>query len=63
MPLYEYQCSKCEDKKEAVQSIKDEPLKICEKSDCGGDLKKLISLGGFELKGSGWAKDLYSKKP
>jgi putative FmdB family regulatory protein len=59
VPIYEYQCQgKCKKTFEYMQSIKDPPMKKCEK--CGGKLEKLISAAGFVLKGSGWYKDLYS---
>lgn len=47
---------------ETVQSIKDEPLKLC--PACKTEtLERLISGGaGFSLKGGGWYKDLYSSQ-
>jgi len=47
---------------ETVQSIKDEPLKLC--PICKTEtLERLISGGaGFSLKGGGWYKDLYSSQ-
>ncbi len=63
MPIYEYQCQgKCKKTFEYMQSMKDPPMKKCEK--CGGKLEKLLSAAGFVLKGGGWYKDLYgSSKP
>ena len=61
MPLYEYECLECEGQFEIEQSIKDDPLeKIedCKSQKC--NLKKLISLSSFRLKGGGWYKDGYS---
>lgn len=52
MPIYEYKCGKCGDKKEVLQKMSDDPLTICE--SCGGELKKLITNTSFVLKGSGW---------
>lgn len=57
MPIYEYECKKC-GIFEVHQKMVDEPLKTC--PTCQHDVKKLISLSGFELKGGGWYKDLYS---
>ena len=55
MPIYEYQCANCGQKKEVIQKISDEPLQRCEA--CGQDsLKKLISATNFQLKGGGWYK-------
>jgi putative FmdB family regulatory protein len=53
MPIYEYQCTKCEEKTEALQKISDEPLVKC--PSCGKrGLKKLVSAASFRLKGGGW---------
>ena len=63
VPIYEYQCQgKCKKVFEYMQSMKDPPMKKCEK--CGGKLEKQLSASGFVLKGGGWYKDLYaSAKP
>ncbi len=58
MPIYEYQCEVCNTIIEAFQKISDEPMKTCPK--CSGDLKKLISMNSFQLKGGGWYADGYS---
>lgn len=58
MPIYEYQCEKCENAFEVIQKFSDDPLTDCK--ECGGELKKLVSAGSFHLKGRGWAKDGYS---
>jgi putative FmdB family regulatory protein len=61
MPVYEYECSDCGCKMEAMQKIKDEPLKTC--PSCKGKLRRLVSLTSFHLKGSGWyATDYKDKK-
>lgn len=53
MPIYEYQCSRCEHKLEAIQKIADDPLVEC--PSCGHpSLRKLISAASFRLKGGGW---------
>jgi putative FmdB family regulatory protein len=54
MPIYEYECSKCKDPFEAMQSISAKSLKTCIKSGCNGKVKRLVSASGFILKGSGW---------
>lgn len=61
MPIYEYECEKCQKHFEYLQKMSDAPKTKCEA--CGGALTKLISPSGFILKGGGWYKDLYSKKP
>jgi len=53
MPIYEYKCSSCGQKKEVLQKLSDAPLTQC--PACGkATLNKLISAAGFQLKGSGW---------
>ncbi len=64
MPIYEYQCSQCNDRHEIIQRISDDPLTHCPK--CGGDMKKLISSPAIQFKGSGFYKTDYassSSKP
>lgn len=58
MPVYEYKCSACERIFEMQQKISDPPLKTC--SECGGEVKKLVSASAFHLKGGGWYADGYS---
>jgi putative FmdB family regulatory protein len=53
MPIYEYRCQSCGHQLEAMQKMSDDPVKDC--PACGkSELKKLISAGGFQLKGTGW---------
>lgn len=53
MPIYEYQCTACRHKLEALQKFSDAPLVTC--PQCAQDtLTKLVSAAGFQLKGSGW---------
>jgi putative FmdB family regulatory protein len=53
MPIYEYRCSSCGHKLEALQKLSDVPLSKC--PSCNADaLVKLVSAAGFQLKGSGW---------
>ena len=53
MPLYEYRCDACEHSFEALQKMSDEPLIHCPACD-EATLRKLVSAGGFRLKGDGW---------
>jgi putative FmdB family regulatory protein len=59
MPLYEYQCSKCEKVHEVMQKFSDAPLEVC--PDCNSPVKKLISSTSFMLKGSGWYTTDYKR--
>ena len=53
MPIYEYECSACKHRCEALRKISDAPLTEC--PECGKDtLSKLMSASGFRLKGEGW---------
>lgn len=62
MPTYEYRCNACHREFEYQQRMADDDLVKCEV--CGEDkLEKLISRTAFQLKGSGWYKDLYSSNP
>jgi len=58
MPVYEYECPQCEKVLEVQQRMTDDPLSTC--PDCGGEVKKLISMSSFHLKGGGWYADGYS---
>lgn len=61
MPIYEFECEACEETKEIfVTRTEQGAVIICE--SCGRPMKKVMSLSSFILKGSGWAKDLYTKK-
>lgn len=57
MPIYEYQCTACDNRFELRQKFSDEPAKECPK--CGGNVQKLISQAGFALKGGGWYAEGY----
>ncbi|MBL8074378.1 MAG: transcriptional regulator [Nitrospira sp.] len=60
MPTYEYQCDSCQHRFEVKQSIKDDPLSVCER--CGKAVRRLISSPGIMFKGSGWYVTDYSDK-
>lgn len=53
MPIYEYQCTKCNHQLDAFQKISEPPLIEC--PNCHQPtLNKLVSAAGFQLKGGGW---------
>ena len=52
MPTYQYHCAKCGEQFEAWQSIHDPSLTTHE--GCGGELAKVLAVGGIVLKGSGF---------
>jgi putative FmdB family regulatory protein len=54
VPTYEYACTACGHRLEAVQSFTDDPLTDC--PECGAALRKVYSPVGIVLKGSGFYK-------
>lgn len=58
MPIYEYCCKEC-GVFEVTQRITENPLTSC--PTCGGDIRRLISLTSFVLKGSGWYATDYAR--
>ena len=55
MPTYQYACTACGAKHEAVQSFTDAHLTDC--PTCGGLLRKVFSAVGVVFKGSGFYKN------
>jgi putative FmdB family regulatory protein len=54
LPTYEYACTACGHRLDAVQSFTDDPLTEC--PECGGALRKVYGAVGIVLKGSGFYK-------
>jgi putative FmdB family regulatory protein len=54
LPTYEYACTACGHRLEAVQSFSDAPLSEC--PECGAPLRKVYGNVGIVLKGSGFYK-------
>ena len=53
MPIYEYECGDCGERREFIQKFSDSPKRKC--PACGAlKLKRLMSAAAFHLKGSGW---------
>lgn len=52
MPTYGYRCSQCGHELEVLQSMSDQPLRVC--PECGGALGKLLYPVGIQFKGSGF---------
>jgi putative FmdB family regulatory protein len=53
MPVYEYECSSCGGRFEAVQKFSDPVLTVCRLCS-GSPVRKVLSAPAFVLKGSGW---------
>jgi putative FmdB family regulatory protein len=54
LPTYEYACTACGHRLEAVQSFTDDALTEC--PECGSPLRKVYGAVGIVLKGSGFYK-------
>jgi putative FmdB family regulatory protein len=54
LPTYEYACTACGHRLEAVQKFTDDPLTEC--PECGAELRKVYGAVGIVLKGSGFYK-------
>jgi putative FmdB family regulatory protein len=54
VPTYQYACTACGERLEAVQSFTDAPLTEC--PACSGTLRKVFSAVGVVFKGSGFYK-------
>ena len=54
MPTYEYACTACGHRLEAVQKFTDDALTEC--PSCGGVLRKVFGSVGIVFKGSGFYK-------
>jgi putative FmdB family regulatory protein len=52
VPTYQYACTACEHRFEAVQSFSDASLTEC--PECSGKLRKLFGAVGVVFKGSGF---------
>ncbi|NMH98472.1 FmdB family zinc ribbon protein [Pseudonocardia acidicola] len=52
MPTYQYACTACDHRFEAVQSFSDDSLTVC--PVCEGPLRKVFSSVGIVFKGSGF---------
>jgi putative FmdB family regulatory protein len=52
VPTYQYACTACDHRFEAVQSFADASLTVC--PECTGSLRKVFSSVGIVFKGSGF---------
>lgn len=61
MPTYDYECTKCKNKFEVFQSMKDKPNAVCPK--CKAKAQRLIGSGsGIIFKGTGFYHTDYKTK-
>ena len=61
MPIYEFRCTECDEISEEMLSFRDK-TKTIKCPICNNKSEKIMSLGSFHLKGSGWYKDGYGKR-
>lgn len=59
MPLYEYECEKCGNRFEVIQKFADKPVAVHD--DCGGSVRRLLSVPALKFKGSGFYINDYAK--
>ena len=63
MPIYEYQCDKCNCLWEEIQKFSDPTLTYCKGCESEGGVHRLMpGRMAFILKGGGWYKDGYSSQ-
>jgi putative FmdB family regulatory protein len=55
VPTYQYACTDCDERIEAVQKFTDDPLTVC--LSCGARLRKVFSPVGIVFKGSGFYRN------
>lgn len=61
MPTYQYACTGCDNRFEAVQSFSDDALTDC--PQCSGRLRKVFNSVGIVFKGSGFYRTDSRDKP
>ena len=61
MPIYEFRCIECDEVSEEMLSFKNK-TKTIKCPICNNKSERIMSLGSFHLKGSGWYKDGYGKR-
>lgn len=59
MPIYEYQCEKCQKIVDVLQKVNDPAPAKCESCGAENSLSRQVSRTSFVLKGGGWYSDLY----
>jgi putative FmdB family regulatory protein len=52
MPLYDYQCTKCQHVTEIRHGFDDTPGAVC--AECGGELRRVFNPAPIVFKGSGF---------
>ena len=64
MPLYDFRCEECDYIEEILISSAGSSEIALTCPDCEKEtMKRQVGLSSFQLKGGGWYKDGYTKKP
>ena len=58
MPIYEFSCQQCTRQFELICKYSELDTVACRFCQ-SKDVERLVSMGSFQLKGSGWAHDAY----
>lgn len=61
MPLYEYECSKCDGRFEQIQKFSDPPLK--RHPGCGGRVSRVLHPPTVVFLGGGWTQRTDNRTP
>ena len=59
MPLYEYQCQKCDTHFERIEKVSSPTDGVC--PSCGSAARRLLGAPALQFKGSGWYVNDYGK--
>jgi putative FmdB family regulatory protein len=59
MPLYEYQCERCDRHFERIEKASAPTAGVC--PDCGGPARRLLGAPALKFKGTGWYVTDYGK--
>ena len=60
MPIYEYACTRCQQRFERLQHLSDPLITVC--PSCGGAVHKQFSIPALHFKGSGFYKTDYAPR-
>jgi putative FmdB family regulatory protein len=64
MPLYDFRCEECEHTEEILTKFAGSSEIALTCPECEKEtMKRQVGLSSFQLKGGGWYKDGYTKKP
>ncbi len=60
MPIYEYECARCQKRFERLQRLSDPVVTAC--PSCGGAVHKMFSVPALQFKGSGFYTTDYAHR-